>query len=206
MTDPKIGISFRERMSGPFALGATDPRAGAEAGEAARTTFTMRAAIHLEDLDRFLADPDHVGSLSAELDFPPLGTGLPSKSGVFNLFSPAGDGRTKYMVYELGFEAGGKDYYMAGKKLIREDSILKMEPETTTLYTVLHEGTSASGPIVGAGILQIGVVDLLKMIPTFTVTNATSLARKAVALEKFGRFFAGQLYESYVRHAAAGTT
>jgi cholesterol oxidase len=201
MSDSQVGISFREQMSGPFAIGETDPQAGADKGRAAKTNFTMRATVDINDLDRFIADPGHLGSLTGEVDFPPLGSALQSKTGVFNLFSPSGDPSTKYMVYELGFAAGGKDYYMAGKKLVKDDPLLEVWSETTTLFTVLHQGNDPSGPVIGAGILHLSVLGLLKMVPTMTVTGATSLGQKAAALEKFGRFFAGQLYDSYIKHS-----
>jgi cholesterol oxidase len=201
MSDSQAGISFREQMSGPFALGETDPQAGAARGQAESTLLTMRATVMINDLDRFIANPDHPGSLTGEVDFAPLGTALASQSGVFNLFSPSGDPHTKYMVYELGFPAGGKDYYLAGKKLVKDDPLLEIWSETTTLYAVLHEGRDASGVIAGAGILHLSLLGLLKMLPTMTVTGAATLGEKAAALEKFGRFFAGQLYDSFVKHA-----
>jgi predicted patatin/cPLA2 family phospholipase len=203
MKDPQIGISFREQMSGPFALGETDPQAGADKGKAANTVFTMRATVNIQDLDRFIADPNHLGSITGEVDFPLIGQALSSRTGVFNLFSPSGDPRTKYMVYELGFTHGHKDYYMAGKKLVKDDPLLEVWSETTTLLTVLHEGNDASGPVIGAGILHLSLLGLLKMVPTMTVTNAETIGQKAAALEKFGRFFAGQIYDSYIKHSPA---
>jgi len=201
MNEPQVGIRFREQMSGPFALGETDPQAGADKGGAAKTIFTMRATVDIHDLDRFIADPDHLGSITGEVDFPPIGAALSSKTGVFNLFSPSGDPRTKYMVYELGFAGGDKDYYMAGKKLVKDDPVLEMWSGTTTLFTVLHEGSDASGPVIGAGILHLSLLGLLKMVPTMTVTGAATVGQKAAALEKFGRFFAGKLYDSYIKHS-----
>ena len=199
MRDPQIGIMFREQMSGAFSLGQVDPETGASSGHASNTTLAMRGTVSIDDLEQFIADPNHAGRLTGEIDFAPLGLGLPAKTGIFNLFSPSGDSHTKYMVYELGFSAGGSDYYLAGKKLVKDDPLAEMWSETTSLFTVLHEGPDSTGRVVGAGILHLSLLGLLRMIPTMTVLNAASLSEKTTALGKFGRFFAGQLYDSYVK-------
>jgi predicted acylesterase/phospholipase RssA len=201
MNDPQMGIMFREQMAGAFSLGCEDPEAGAQRGKAAGTTLTMRATVWIQDLERFLAEPDHPGGLSGEIEFEPLGRNLPSKSGVFNLFSPSGNPGLKYMVYEMGFQAAGRDYYLAGKKLVRNDPVWDMWTETTTLYSVLYKGTDRTGEVAGAGILHLSLMGLLKMLPSMSVTNASTAAQRAVALEKFGRFFAGELYDRYVKHS-----
>jgi predicted acylesterase/phospholipase RssA len=201
MQDPQIGIMFREQMAGSFSLGCADAEAGAKQGKSSGSILTMRATVWIQDLERFLSEPDHPGGLTGEIDFEPLGRNMASKSGVFNLFSPSGDSGVKYMVYEMGFQCGGQDYYLAGKKLVRNDPVWDMWSETTTLYTVLHEGTGSAGTVVGAGILHLSLLGLLKMVPSMSVTNASTPAQKAAALERFGRFFAGQLYDSYIKHA-----
>ncbi|HEX5787787.1 MAG TPA: hypothetical protein VFY03_06380, partial [Woeseiaceae bacterium] len=195
------GISFRETMDGWFALGETDPEAGAKQGKAAGTELAMHASINIRDLDAFIANPGHQGEIIGIVDFPPLGTGIPATHGVFNLFSPAGEPDTKYMVYELGFEHGGEDYYLAGRKVVRDDPGLDMLKDTTTLFTVLHRGTDKSGEIVGAGVLTLGIEQLARLVPTMKATNAASTADAAKTLYKFGRFFLGELWSTYGRLA-----
>src|SRR5690606_11972298 len=108
MTTGAPGITFSETMRGGFSLGTTDPAAGAEAGARARTELAMHATVTVRDLDRFLADPHHPGTLIGHIDFPPFGTSIPTGEGVFRLFSPADDPRTKFMVYELPFVHEGE--------------------------------------------------------------------------------------------------
>ena len=45
MTLGNLGLSFSEVMSGDFALGATDPAAGAEQGARQRTNLTMHLSL-----------------------------------------------------------------------------------------------------------------------------------------------------------------
>jgi hypothetical protein len=159
----------------------------------------MHATIDIQDLDRFLVDANHPGSITGRIDFAPLGLNLPSTKGVFNLFSPTGDPSTKYMVYELGFESGGKSYYMAGHKDVRKTSIMDLWGATTTLYTTLHDGNDSSGPVVGAGMLTLGLADLMAMIPTMHATDAKSPIDAADATARFGKFFLGELWDTYVK-------
>ena len=72
------GIRFRETMAGPFALGETDPRRGAEKAKAAGTQLAMHAAISIHDLEAFRTDPQHAGGLTGHVDYPPLGMALPA--------------------------------------------------------------------------------------------------------------------------------
>jgi predicted acylesterase/phospholipase RssA len=203
MADETLGFTFREQMAGGFTLGETDPEKGARAGRDAGNTFTMHATIEIHDLNRFLADAGHLGSITGRIDFPPLGLNIPTTSGVFNLFSPTGDPAMKYMVYELGFEAGGRKYYMAGRKEVKQASITELWKATTTLYTQLHEGSDKTGPVVGAGVLTLGMGELMAMIPTMHATNAKSPEEAAAAVARFGKFFLGELWDTYVKKAGA---
>jgi hypothetical protein len=116
---------------------------------------------------------------------------------VFKLFAPAGADRMKHMVYELGFEVAGKRYYLAGKKEVRDDPGIDLLSDTTTLFTRLHEGNDASGPVVGAGVLHLDMGDFARLLSTIRPVGAQSVGEGAEAVMTFSRFFAGQLVDSY---------
>lgn len=199
MQNPTLGITFRETMAGGFILGETDPSIGSDRGKLAGKILAMHATITVQDLGRFIDDPDHLGQINGSIDFAPFGENIPAKAGVFNLFSPSGQPGLRLMVYEMAFAANGQDYYLAGKKEVRDDSILNMWHETTTLITQLHQGVDKGGPVVGAGILTLGPLDLMRMISTMHALNAASAAEGIEAMTKFGRFFLGKLWDSYVK-------
>jgi len=201
MNSSTPGISFRETMAGFFALDATDPDAGAATGKARDTELAMHASINIRDLDSFIADPEHLGDIAGSIDFLPLGTGMPASHGVFNLFSPADDPDTKYMIYELGFEHDGLQYYLAGRKTVRDDPGFDMLSDTTTLHTTMHRGQDNTGEVIGAGVLKLGVAELARLVPTITATNTSSSAESAKTVLKFGKFFLGELWDSYARLA-----
>ena len=193
------GITFDETMEGWFALGADAPEAGAIIGEHAGTRLTMRATVVGDDLDRFIAVREHPGALSGAVDFQPLGIGLLAPLGVFQLFSPGPGEDARRMVYELAFRVGERSYYLAGEKRVRHDTALDLWKDTTTLFTRLHEGESAAGPVIGAGVLTLGVPQLLALVSTLRATSGGNAATVAA----FGRFFFGELWDVYAPHVAA---
>lgn len=197
MTIPRPGITFSETMSGPFALEISDPNQLEQANSNSISHLSMHATIDIDDIDRFVSDPNHSGSLKGHIDFTPLGKNLPSTKGVFNLFAPVGSSKETRMIYELGFEANGKSYYLAGHKIVRDDPGFDLWSDTTTLYTTLYEGSDKTGKAIGAGILKLGMTDLMKLVSTMRATNTDSLGDKAAAVAKFGKFFMGELWQTY---------
>ena len=201
MSAEPVGFTFDETMSGGFALGETDPQSGKDRGQLNGSELAMHATVSIEDLDTFIADPNHLGGLSGSVDFTPFGSGIRAPGGVFNLFSPTSDPSLKLMIYELAFEHEGKSYYLAGHKEVRDAAPTELWKATTTLYTRLHEGTDKEAPVVAAGVLSLGVKQLMALVSTMRVTNAGSHAREIETMMKFGRFFMGDLWDTYVKHA-----
>ncbi|NCP63264.1 MAG: patatin-like phospholipase family protein [Paraglaciecola sp.] len=201
MTEAKLGLQFRETMSGGFALAATDPKQGSSLGKRKGFELAMHAQVDIDDINHFIKDGQHTGRLSGTIDFTPFGMGMMAHSGVFNLFYPDEQPGMKLMVYELGFSHQQQNYYLAGKKEVKDDAGFDLWTDTTTLFTTLHKGDSKEGEIVGAGILTLGVTDLLKLVSTIKVLNADSSIDKVATVIKFGQFFMGELWDSYVKLA-----
>ncbi len=197
MKSPKVGITFRETMAGFFSLDKTDPLNGEKKGKETGLKLAMHAAVRIEDLDVFLKDPNHPGRLTGRIDFSPFGINIPAKSGVFNLFHPTDDPELMLMIYELAFEHDGEDYYLAGRKEVKDDPGFDLWKDTTTLLTQLHQGTDKTAPVIGAGVLSLSISDFKKVLSTIHVTHAASLKVKAKALSDFGRFFMGSLWDTY---------
>lgn len=199
MHTDQVGITFAEMMSGGFALGETDTAQGAEKG--ANDVLTMHGNVTIDDIDAFIASPDHPGRLDVVMDWAPFGKGLPAPGGVFNLFSPSGDPTLKLMVYEWGLNHEGQDYYFAGQKNVQVHPVFKVWPDTTTLHTQLHQGKDKTGPIVGAGIITLSFGELLKMSTHFKPLHAPTVEAGLEAVGRFGQFFLGELWETYVQRA-----
>ena len=201
----KTSITFDEKMSGPFVQGATDPHLGAQSGKAINSEFTMHATISAPDLDALGVDPNHTGQLKATVDYTPFGQRIPTTNGVFKLFTPADQTGTKNMVYEFCLQHGGEDYFFHGHKNVRSDAHgTDLWKDTTTLYSTLHKGKDGSGPVVGAGILSLGLVDVMKLASTMRAMNGGGVEETATAVAKFGKVFLGELWDTYAKPLAKG--
>lgn len=197
MQSQLTGIQFSETMAGGVMLGESEFQQGEQKARVAGHMLALHAQVEIDDLERFISDPQHAGGLSGTIDYPPFGTAIAGRSGRFNLFCPSDDPATKWMVYELGFEHGGESYYFAGHKEVRDDPGMDLWSDTTTLYSRLYRGEDASGEVVGAGILTLGVTELMKLLASMEVTGANGAVDKADTLARFGRFFMGELWDSY---------
>lgn len=196
-TQTKPGVSFRETMTGGFALGETDPATGEKKGDAENTKLSLHCEIDILDVYGFMEDPNHETPIRAHIDFQPLGMSIPGSKAKFNLFRPGDTPDVKYFIYEVAFEQNGQPYYLAGRKIVHDDPGFDMWADITTLFTRLHRGEDANGDVVGAGIIHIHREQLMNLVPTFRATNTSSALESAKVLADFGRFFMGQLWDSY---------
>jgi hypothetical protein len=190
------GLTFKETMSGPVALGATDPAAGAADPNA--KNLAIHCEISIDDIDRFVDDREHTGSITGSVEYEAFGGELPVSRGIFNLFSPGGSNE-RLMQYRLAFEHDGKPYFLDGAKHVQDDPGFDVWKDTTTLLTVLHEGGDANGPVAGAGILGLGVEALARMMSTMRPVDGG-----IEPLVKFGKVFLGSLWESYGKDKIGG--
>lgn len=200
----EAGLSFREVMSGGFAMGESDPVAGAAHGQRDATRLSLDAQVVIPDLRRFVGDPEHTGVLDAHVRFAPLGQELEAPGGCVKLFAPTADPDLKLMVYRVTFTHAGRPYCLDGAKHVRRRAVWHSWTDTTTLFCRLHEGSDASGPIVGAGTLRLTPVALLRQLTTFRTTNAPSVGRRLGVLARFFRFFAGETIDTYLFRRRGG--
>lgn len=197
MEPEATGIQFSETMAGGMMLGENDFQLGEQKARVAGHMLALHARVEIDDLERFISDPQHSGALNGTIDYPPFGEAIPGHSGRFNLFCPSDDPATKWMVYELGFEHAGEYYYFSGHKVVRDDPGMDMWSDTTTLFSRIHRGQDDSGEVVGAGILTLGPTELMKLMESMKVTGADNAIDKVGTLARFGRFFMGELWDSY---------
>ncbi|MCB8883071.1 patatin-like phospholipase family protein [Acidisoma cellulosilytica] len=190
-----FGINFREAMTGRLTFGATDPQIGYK--DPAAVPFMLRASIDIRDIGRFVFDRTHTGELTGHLYAPRAGFTLPGMGGVFRLFAPTADAKETWMVYEIAYLQAGRPYYLAGRKRVRVGPPWLAWAETTTLYVTLHEG-GADGPVCAAGILRLGVFDLLALLGTLHATGCETPRESARAIWRFAAFFIRELWRTYV--------
>lgn len=198
---PALGIRFTETMQGYISTEITDDyQAAAARGRELDSPFSFTLTIVSEDLDRMLADPECAARMLGTVHAPALSPEpLTVTEGVFNLFVDDPDrvgGRLMRYRMKLTTEAG-RHYYFSAFKTIYHDRGLDAWSDTTTLYVTGYEGDSDAGPVLAKGILTIHPEDFATQLTTMDVLGATSAAQRLATVARFGRFFAGSLFDVY---------
>lgn len=196
-----VGLRFTETMRGYFSKDKlSDYQQAAEHGTATGSSFAFTLTVLSNDLDKMLAEPSHNARLVGTVTAPALAAKpLTVSEGTFNLFVvDSSQLKTRRMRYRMILTTeDGKRYFFDGFKLIHDDPGPDIWPDTTTLFVDIYDGDTGEAPLFGKGILKIAVSDFAKQLTTIEVTNAATLTERLKAVAKFGRFFAGALYDTY---------
>lgn len=183
------GIRFTERMAGTLTL---------EDGAEGPLEFTL--TVVADDLELLLRDDAHRARLVGTVTAPGLSPSpLTAAAGEFQLFvrdeTSAG---TREMRYRMPLAAeDGRSWFFEGVKIVRDDPGFDPWADTTTLHVTMYEGPSRDGAVAGRGVLRIAKRDFVRQLRTMEVTNARSRRERIVGQARFGRFFAGVLFETY---------
>jgi predicted acylesterase/phospholipase RssA len=199
-------LSFTEEMAGPIALGQTEPASGERLGKEQGTQLMVHLTMSIDDLARFVVDPEHEATSRGYVQCEALGGRLPVERGVFNLFVDRDDPADKRMLYLLWFRDGeGRPLTLAGHKVIQDHPGLDLWADTTTLHTRVVEGhvgwAEAGGGdavVVAAGVLHISPKAFARLLTTFRSTGPGAQGRVA-GVARFGRLFVGSLWDVYAR-------
>lgn len=193
-----VSLAFTEEMKGYVSFDESDFDRGFRAGKKAGTAFMFHLTIATEDVDRFIADPQHTARADGWIESDAFGGKLPVADGVFNLFVEERPG-FKRMLYRLQFADGEQHLLtMTGFKEVHHDKGLDLWSDTTTLFTRVLEGhvsadEDAVAKLVASGILHIHPLDFARQLTTFRVDPA----HRVDALARFGGLFAGELWSVY---------
>lgn len=198
---PGLEFQFTETMRGYFSTREKDDYEKAEQlGRTDNKPFSFTLTIRTDDLEHFITDKFHKASITGTVTAPELSAQpLTVTGGEFNLFvDDAEEVNTKKMRYSMRFTSGeGKPYYMFGFKTIRNDPGLDIWPDTTTLRIKVYAGDDSSGTQLGAGILHIAPADFMHQLTTMRVFNAQNKLEELRGMVRFGKLFAGALYQTY---------
>jgi cholesterol oxidase len=194
-------LEFTEKMRGFITFGEDDYDKGFRQGKKSETKCMFHVTVNMRDVERFIADPQHQGSITGHVQCDALGGKLPVSQGWFNLFVDADeDGKQrKLMKYRLQIEDDeGHPITLNGFKEVKDDRGFDIWDDTTTLFTHILAGHVApgepDGDVVATGILKVLPADFAVQMTTFRVDPAHRLD----ALGRFSALFAGSLYETHV--------
>jgi cholesterol oxidase len=198
--DGAVSLAFTEEMKGFVTLGESDFERGFDAGRDAGTAFMFHLTIVTDDLDRFIADPQHPARAEGWVESDAFGGRMAVSDGLFNLFVDEKVPGTKRMLYRLQFTGGqGQALTMTGFKEVRHGHMLRVWPETSTLYTRVLAGhiadaaADAQAEVLASGIIHILPRDFAHQLTTFRVHPEDRIE----ALPRFGTLFAGELWTVY---------
>jgi cholesterol oxidase len=193
-------LEFTEKMRGFITFGADDYDKGFRQGKKSDTKCMFHVTVLMQDMERFIADPQHQGSITGHVQCDALGGELEVSQGWFNLFVDADeDGKErKLMKYRLLIEDGeGHPITLNGFKEVRNDRGFDVWDDTTTLFTHILAGHvtpgEPDGEIVATGILKVLPADFAVQCTTFRVHPP----HRVDALGRFGALFAGSLWETF---------
>jgi cholesterol oxidase len=197
------GVQFTETMKGYIGLGETEQfENGFDKGKSENSPFEFTLTIQTDDIDAFVVDEDHAGRMLGSMLVPAISKEpLSAYNGVFNLFvQNEGDKERKRMNYTAQLiSPTGQNYFFEGFKDIYNNIVVDAWKDTTTLFITLYEGSSPDGKILGKGKLIIKVADLLKQLRTVKAIHPTNTGDGLKAIGTFGKFFAGNVFETYFK-------
>jgi cholesterol oxidase len=189
-TATTIGVRFTERMAGTIRPVGGGPQSDA--------SFVV--TVSAPDAAGFMDERDHEAELIGTVDAKALSPDpLTVSGGKFNLFnSDPTRVETKQMNYAMPLTASdGRHLFLRGIKQFHDDKGFDLWQDATTLAVAIHQGPDESGPKLYEGTLHIKAADFVKQMRTLTVTDAPDLATRLAMTGRFGRFFAGQLFQSF---------
>ncbi|GAB3654172.1 hypothetical protein GCM10028791_24670 [Echinicola sediminis] len=197
------GIQFTETMRGYFSIGETGDYEKAYAhGEASNSPFEFTLTIVSMDVDTFVKDKNHLAGLLGTMKAPALSEKpLIALNGSFNLFinDPSDKERKKMLYQAVLMDQDGKEYYFEGYKDVHNDKGLDVWQDTTTLFITLRKGADKNGEILGKGKLKILTDDFVKQLTTMKALNTSGPVEDFKAVASFGKFFSGNVFETYFK-------
>jgi cholesterol oxidase len=193
------GVEFTERMAGHVSdKSGLDYAAAAAAGKAAGTEFSFTVTVRIADVDKFVADPEHKGTISGTAICPAISDQpLDVSNGTFRLMRLSEEAvETRLFEYLMTLTArDGRSFTFKGLKYVHDDRRLDLVADTTTLFVDLVELNGQHS--TAHGVLRILLSDFAKQIRTVKGVGGRSPLDRANAVAKFGALFAGQLFDIY---------
>lgn len=189
-------MSFAETMSGFFSPSSEDPTRGHRIGRSRNLAWQSNLLIRVDDMDRFIDEPDHEAAIEGRFTAATLGEDMEVRDGRFNLFRRE-EGGMRQMLYRYSFSAGGAPFQLHGRKEI-EHGLFEFDAieDMTTLFTQILRG-GPNGRVYGAGILRFHLRDLPHLLSSIQTPQHEGLERVKI-VSKFFRFAYGELADTYL--------
>lgn len=197
------GVQFTETMRGFLSLNErSDYDTGFEKGKIENSPFEFTLTIRTDDVRAFVENKEHEAPMAGSMVAPALSPyPLMAYGGRFNLFvSDKANPDSKKMLYEVHLQSReGKKFHFSGFKDVQNDKGFDVWKDTTTLFITVNEGVSG-GKVLGKGKLIIEPKDFAKQLMTMKSINTHGKWEELKAVSQFGKFFAGNVFDTYVKN------
>lgn len=192
------GMTFQETMSGPFAMGVSDPDEGARKGQSTDWRLTIDVTVTIDDMATFVTEPRPPAQLSGQVELPGVREPIRITKGTFELF-PSAD-PSSLMVYNIEFSHQGTSYHLIGRKAADErPKLTQLWSDTTTLNVHLHrDARFPDGDIAGAGVLRLTPTSLAKCIASIRTARTESPVEAARTVGGYAWLMARTLAKTYL--------
>lgn len=196
----QVSLRFTETVRGYFSTKVKDGFLRArEQGRLDQSEFEIQATISTEDMTQALDQPEPRFRLEGTASANALSSRpLRAVNGIFQLLvrdpQNVDARRTIYQMKLVSTE--GRVLFFDGFKSLHEGLPGKLWPEITTLYFTIYDGEDSSAPILGKGILRALPEDVVRQLATLRVSGVNA-AERLKASARFGRLFAGVLWDIY---------
>ncbi|WP_181811216.1 patatin-like phospholipase family protein [Streptomyces ipomoeae] len=203
--DP-LSLRFTERLSGTVAPSAADGGALSAPGGA---PLSLGLDVSVDDLDRFLTDPEHTASVSGRLSSTAFGGDRPLTGGTLQmLVDDDGDPARKEIRYLLYFTNERQaPLTLIGSRRLTSGDPLRIWDETTVLRARVvrgHRTPADAGDVrepdgvVAEAVLRLGPLALLRQLAGLRISGSPPVAR-AAGLARLGAMVFGKLWDVYAR-------
>ena len=161
-----------------------------DAGKTTNSPLEFTLTVLSEDVERLVSDARHEAGMIGIVKAPGLSPEPISVTmGRFNLFTTDPiDPSHKKMEYAMQLHCKeGKTYFFKGFKDVHNDKGFDVWIDTTTLFVTLFDGTDENAPILAI------------QATTMKAIHAKTEGEKLKALTKFGKYFAGSVWDTYFK-------
>ena len=196
-------LSFREHMSGWIDFDWDDYNQALLHGRRAGRRCEFRLTMHVADVDRYVADPQHAARVVGTVTCDELGGDLEVEDGTMNLFVDQQDERHKRMLYRLLLRDGdGRALTLSGFKVLEDDPNLDIRSDSSRLLTrvlvghVPDQAAEHGAEVLATGILSISPLGFLRLMLSLRAAGG-SRGSRVRARAQFGMLFARGLRVVY---------
>lgn len=192
-------LSFDEEMAGYIVPGATHPLTAETEQGSQGDEMSVRLTIHVDDIDEFLSDPDHLARAEGWVQAACCEDRHPVQLGLFNLFVAGDTPDSRALRYRLWFtDNEGNPHTLTGRKDVHDGPATRIWHDTSTLH--VHQLRGHIPPdfddvavVTGAGTLRIQPADFFATLRSIRAEGPHGTS----AIARFGSFFVAQLWSVY---------